>query len=99
MPIGRIAGQGKQQQMRAVLQRHGDAERGAIVVRQLRQHQPALRDALHPGADIRHQRAGGPEPVIESSQRSKRISHLVFQKAFCRNARFAFKVRSCAGAE
>ncbi len=64
--IGRKTGQGQQQEMRPELQRHHDAHGGRIVVGQLGEHEPALRDALHPCSHIGHDRAAGPDPIIEA---------------------------------
>ncbi|MNL01836.1 hypothetical protein D3C87_1223210 [compost metagenome] len=62
--IGRHARQGQQQQLRTELQGHDDADGAGIVLRQFAEHQPILRRALHPGADIRHEGAAGPDTVI-----------------------------------
>ncbi len=69
--IGRKAAPGQQQEQRAELQRHDDADGGRVVVGQLRQHQPALRRALQPGPDIGDEGAAGPDPVVEAAQRTE----------------------------
>jgi len=66
--VCRIPGQRQQQKSRTELQRHHDANRRGVLVRQLRQHQPVLRHALHPGADVRHDGACGPHPVVVTAQ-------------------------------
>ena len=38
---------------------------------ELGEHQPVLRRALHPGADVGDQGAGGPDAVIEIPQRTE----------------------------
>jgi hypothetical protein len=66
--IGRKTGQGQQQKMRPELQRHHHADGGRVVVGQLREHEPALGNALHPCAHIGHDRPASPQPIIESFQ-------------------------------
>ena len=61
--------------MRAELQRHDDADGGGAVVGQPGQHEPVLRGALHPGADIRDERPGSPDAVVVAAQRAERATH------------------------
>ncbi len=66
--IGGMAGERQQQDLRSELQPHHDADRGGIVLGQLGQHDPVLRGALHPAADIGDERADGPDPVVPVRQ-------------------------------
>ena len=50
-----------------------DAERTGAAGE--REHQPVLGDALHPRTDVRHQRAGGEQPVVAQPQRGERRPH------------------------
>ena len=59
-----------QQQHRQELQRGRDADRDTGAVGQL-QHEPVLGDPLHPGADVRDERAGHPDPVVANRQRGE----------------------------
>ncbi|MEA2912001.1 MAG: hypothetical protein QOJ15_4082 [Bradyrhizobium sp.] len=74
--IGGKSGQGQQEKMGAGLQGQHHAHGCCVVVGQLRQHEPALGDALHPRSYIGHQRASGPQPIIETPQRTKNALHL-----------------------
>ena len=49
----------------------GDAEGGAGVAGQ-QQDQPVLGDALHPGADVGHEAAGGVQPVVAVREGAER---------------------------
>jgi hypothetical protein len=69
--VGREARPRQQHELRAELERHHDPHGRRVVMRQLREHEPVLRGTLHPGADIRHERASGPHAVIEVSERTK----------------------------
>ena len=66
--VGRRSRPGQQQHLRPELQRHDDADGRRVVMRQLREHEPVLRDALHPGADVGNDRAGCPEAIVEISE-------------------------------
>ncbi len=70
--IGGKAGPWQKQDLRRELQRHHHAHGGRIVVGQLGQHHPILGGALHPGPDIGHDGAAGPDPVVEAGQRTER---------------------------
>ena len=63
--IGGKAGPGQQQELRPELQRHDDADGGGVVMGELGEHQPILGRALHPGADVGDEGAGGPDPIVE----------------------------------
>ena len=52
------------------LQPGGDAELGAAGAGQA-EDQPVLRDALHPGAGVRHHAAGEVQPVVAVAQRAE----------------------------
>ena len=41
-------------------------------MRELGEHEPVLRGALHPGADVGHERARGPDAVVAAPQRAER---------------------------
>ena len=71
--IGEHTGDGREQQDRQELQPGRDAERAGAAGE--RQHQPVLSDALHPRADVRHQRAGGEQPVVAVPQGGERRPH------------------------
>ena len=58
----------QQKKLRRKLQAHDDADGGRIVVRELSEYEPVLRDALHPCADVGDQRARCPHPVVEAAQ-------------------------------
>ena len=60
--VGDHAGDGGEQQDRQELQTGRDAERPGAAGQ--REDEPVLGDALHPGADVRHQRAGGEQAVV-----------------------------------
>src|SRR6185312_7726330 len=55
------------------------ADRGGVVMGELREHQPVLGGALYPRSDVGDEGAGDPDPVIEPAQRPKdtgeKISH------------------------
>ncbi len=61
----------QEQQLRPELQRHHRADRRGAVMGEPGEHQPGLRRALHPGADIGDEGPGGPHPVIENAQRAE----------------------------
>lgn len=63
--IGGEAGPRHQEQLRSKLQCHHDAHGGRAMLRELGENEPILCGALHPGADIGHQRARRPDPVVE----------------------------------
>ena len=67
--IGREAGQGEQQDLGPERQRHDDADRGGVVVRQLGEYEPVLADALRPGAHGGDDRSGRPDAVVEGVER------------------------------
>ena len=60
-PVGEQPGERGQQQHRRELQAGGDADGDRGVVGEDGEDQPVLGDALHPGADVRHDGAGGPD--------------------------------------
>ena len=62
-----VAGDGQQEERRTELQRHHEAHRGRVVVGELREDDPVLRGALHPRADVRHQRARSPQAIVETA--------------------------------
>ena len=67
--VGGQAGPGQEQKLRPELQRHDHADGRGVVMGELGEHQPVLRRALHPGADVGDERPGGPDPVVEDAQR------------------------------
>ena len=69
--VGGEAGQGQQQKLRPELQRHDQADGRGVVMGELREHQPVLGRALHPGADVGDEGAGGPDPIVEAAQRAE----------------------------
>jgi hypothetical protein len=69
--VGDVSREGQQEQRRPELQRHHDADRGRVAVGEVRQHQPVLRGALHPGADVGDERPRRPAAVIGTGQRSE----------------------------
>ncbi len=73
-PVGDDAGERRQQQDREELQPGRDADRGRAVGGQ-QQHQPVLGDALHPGADVRHQVARCVAAVVGVVQGAERGAH------------------------
>jgi hypothetical protein len=66
--VGGEATDGQQQQHRPELQGHDDAQGGGILFGQLRQHQPVLGGALHPGADVGNDPAKGPDAEVVDGQ-------------------------------
>lgn len=67
--ISSVARERDQHGRRPELQRHHGTERGRAVARQLGQHKPILRRALHPRANVGHQRSERPKPVVEARER------------------------------
>jgi hypothetical protein len=67
--IGGGTGERQQDELRAELAAHHDADGGGAVAGQLGEHQPVLPDPLHPGADVGEQRARRPQPVVAIAQR------------------------------
>ena len=74
-PVGDPAGRAHEQQRRSELQRHRDAHRGGVVVGELGEHDPAERRRLHPRADVRHERADEPDPVVEDREGAEHRAH------------------------
>jgi hypothetical protein len=66
--VGSRAGPGQEQEERGELQAHDDAERGRIVMGELREDEPVLRDALHPGAGVGDEAANSPQAEVEAPE-------------------------------
>jgi hypothetical protein len=66
--IGRRSRPGQQQELRPELQGHHHTDGRGVMMRQLGQHQPILCRALDPGADVGHERARHPHPIVEAAQ-------------------------------
>ena len=47
------------------------------MIGELRQHQPVLSDALHPGADVGHQRAERPQAEVEACEGAEGAGHWI----------------------
>src|SRR6185437_4201429 len=73
--IGSQASQRQQQQRRPELQRHHRTHGRGAVMGEHGKHQPVLPDALHPGTDVGHQRASGPQPVVVVPERVEHAVH------------------------
>src|SRR5471032_3175843 len=95
--IGCKPGEGQQEKMRAELERHHHADRGRIVVSQLRKHEPILCRALHPRSNIGHDRATGPDPVVEAVQRAEGALHRTTPEAAI--SALKYFTRACCRAE
>ena len=75
--VGRETGQRQEEDLRCELERHDRADRGRIVVGQLGEDEPVLGGALHPRADVGHDRSARPGPIVEAPQRTERAAHLL----------------------
>ena len=75
-PVGDHAGERREQQERQELETGGDADGGAAVAGQL-EDQPVLGDPLHPGADVRHDAAGGVPAVVRVGEGAERGAQVV----------------------
>src|SRR5581483_4993745 len=53
---------------------HDDSDRRGAVVRELSEDKPVLRRALHPGADVGHDRSARPDAIIVASERPEHAS-------------------------
>ena len=78
--ICRQACPGQQKQLRGKLQAHDDTNGGGVVVRQLREHEPILGNALHPCPDVGHQGARCPHPIVETTQGTESARHRVLHQ-------------------
>ena len=72
--IGKRSRDCHQQQLRQKLERRDQADGARAVIGEFGQHQPVLRGALHPGADVRKEAGTHPEPEVPVGQRPKRAS-------------------------
>src|SRR5262249_41129650 len=92
--VGRVAGQGQQQELRPELQRHDQADRKCVVVGELGEHQPVLARPLHPGADVGDEGAGRPDPIVVPFQgpedARKGRPHGASYSVKCTDVAFAF---------
>ncbi|GAB2663153.1 hypothetical protein GCM10027169_27000 [Gordonia jinhuaensis] len=66
-PIGQTTGRDRQHRGGPELQGHHDAHGQTVGTREM-QNQPVLGDALHPGADQRHDLATGPIAIIAHAE-------------------------------
>ena len=72
--VGQHAGERRDEQERQELQAGGEAEPDAAGA-EVGDHEPVLRDPLHPGAGVRDQRGDEEEPVVVDRERAERGTH------------------------
>ena len=69
--VRRQTGPRQEEQLRAELQAHDDADGGGAPVGQPGEDEPVLRRALQPRPDVRDERAGRPDPVVADGERAE----------------------------
>ncbi|CPU65421.1 Uncharacterised protein [Mycobacteroides abscessus] len=74
-PVGEQARPRGQGEHGCELQRGDDADGDAGVVGEVAEDEPVLRDALHPGADVRDERGAEPDAVVVVLEGGERGAH------------------------